>query len=158
MQCGATKRFCRPILTASLPCWTRGSALIAVEEYKEAEKCIDVVLGRDPNNVAAMQRKGVILKGMGQYDDAMRYFERVIGPIPIMLTRRLTWARFSLRCIARRRALPYLERALELAPESVNSHCNKGVALEASWQLAPKKTCAGACGRTFRCRHCSRPR
>lgn len=65
----------------------KSACLVAIREYDSALKNLDLAIAINPNDIQLINFRGVILDLLGQYDDALEYFEKAIKmdksyPIP----------------------------------------------------------------------------
>jgi tetratricopeptide (TPR) repeat protein len=100
------------------------------EEYDEAIKCYDKVLEIDPNDIFALNNKGLALDDLGKHDEAIKCYDKVLEIDPNYAA--AVWYNKGLALYHLgnyNEAIKCYDKALEIDPSYINALINKGNAL-----------------------------
>ena len=84
----------------------------------EAQRCLDDLLQRQPEHFDALVRRGRTAKGMGWYEDAVKYYEKALSVRPDVDSVRLAMAEIQVALGHFDRARGQLERLRERQPNN----------------------------------------
>jgi tetratricopeptide (TPR) repeat protein len=111
---------------------TRGTVLARAGQWSEAERVLQAVLARNPNDEAALRNLGnIAFEGTRDYNRAIDYFKRALAlPASDITKASIENNLDSVYCETERcsEGIPYLEAAVKLDPRGPH-HTNLGKAL-----------------------------
>ncbi len=99
-------------------------------QLDKAERLYNTVLKKSPNNVDALNLKGVIAHTQGRYADALPLFERAAAALPTFAEAHFNKAN-SLKALERHEdALAAYTTAIDLKPDYIDARLNAGTLLQ----------------------------
>ncbi len=105
--------------------------LIKNKDYQKAKDILDDILNQNETNVAALFLKGVLLYKQREFENSLKYFEKITETVP---NHPLIW--FNIGCVYDRlkdyeKSLEAYNKSLEIdsGEKNVSSYVNKALAL-----------------------------
>ena len=111
-----------------------------LERYEEALWCFNDLIARSPTSTAFVN-KGVVLKNMGEHDDAVAYFDRALKINPCDNYALANKANVLSLQKKYDQALECLDAALKMSPQDAIALYNRGEVLISMGKASEGKEC-----------------